>query len=142
MDEIATNSPSGTLIEDLFIKNGFSVLHGKNEKNWELFSSATNGDLDSLKMYKEELNSTLIAFTSIHSSFSSKVTDDFYFARSNIILNVVNSETNEIFFSTVVEGVKGAGNTEEKAGRRAIKEATNVFLEKLNNEIDSIELNR
>jgi hypothetical protein len=140
MEEIVSNSSSGTLIEDLFIKNGFSVLHGKNEKNWELFFSATNGDLDSLKTYKDELNSKFIAFAYINSSFSSKVTDDFYFARSNIILNIVDSETNEILFSTVVEDVKGAGNTEEKAGRKAINEATKVFIEKLHSEIDNIEL--
>jgi hypothetical protein len=68
------------------------------------------------------------------------VTDDFYFARSNIILNIVDSETNEILFSAVVEDVKGAGNTEEKAGRKAISEATKVFIEKLYSEIDNIEL--
>jgi hypothetical protein len=140
MEEIVSNSTSGTLIEDFFVKNGFSVLHGKNEKNSKLFFSATNGDLDSLKTYKDELNSKFIAFAYIGSSFSSKVTDDFYFARSNIILNIVDSETNEILFSTVVEDVKGAGNTEEKAGRKAINEATKVFIEKLHSEIDNIEL--
>ncbi len=142
MEEIVSNSTSGSLIEDFFIKKGYSVLHGINEKDWELFKSATNGDLDSLKMYKEKLKSKFLAFAYIGSSFSSKVTDGFYFARSNIILNIVDSETNEILFNTVVEDVKGAGNTEEKAGRKAINEATKVFIEKLDSEIDSIELNR
>jgi hypothetical protein len=142
IEDIVFNSTSGTLIEDFFIKNGFSVSRGKNEKNSELFLSATNGDLETLKMYKDELNSKFIAFAYIGSSFSSKVTDDFYFAKSEIILHIMDTETDEILFSTVVQEVKGAGNTEEKAGRQAINEATRVFIEKLNGEIDNIELNR
>ena len=142
IDKVVLNSTSGKLIEDFFIKNGFLVFHGINENNKELFIKATNGNVDSLEIYKDKLDSNLIAFTYIESSFSSKMTEGFYFAKSNIILNIVDVETNKILFNSIIEDIKGAGNTEEKAGRKAINEATKEFLQKLTSKIDSIELNR
>ena len=140
IDKVVLNSASGRLIEDFFVKNGFSVYHGINEGNRELFSGAVNGNPDSLKIYRDKLNTELIAFTYIESSFSSKVSEGFYFAKSNIILNIIDVETNKILFNSIVEDIKGAGNSEEKAGRKAINEATERFIEKLTGEIDSLEL--
>lgn len=140
LDKVVLNSASGKLIEDFFVKNGFSVYHGINEGNRELFSGAVNGNPDSLKIYRDKLNTELIAFTYIESSFSSKVSEGFYFAKSNIILNIIDVETNKILFNSIVEDIKGAGNSEEKAGRKAINEATERFIEKLTGEIDSLEL--
>lgn len=138
IDEVVLNSTSGKLIEDLFIKNGFSVFHGVNEDNRELFINATNGDIDSLRIYQDKLKSNLIAFTYIESGLSSQVTEGFYFAKANIILNIVDVRTNKIVFNSVIEDIKGAGNTEQKAGRKAINDATKSFIEKLENEISGI----
>ena len=140
IDKVVLNSVSGKLIEDFFVKNGFSVYHGINESNRELFSGAVNGEPDSLKVYRDKLNTELIAFIYIESGFSSKVSEGFYFAKSKIILNIVDVETNKILFNSVVEDIKGAGNSEEKAGRKAINEATEKFIEKLTGQIDSLEL--
>jgi len=142
IDEIVLNSVSGRLIEDFFIENGFSVLQGINEHNRELFIRATSGDQDSLNEYKNILETSLIAFAHIESVFSSKVSEGFYFAKSNIILNVIDAETNRMIFNSVIKDIKGAGNTEEKAGRKAINEAMEEFLEKLKGEINDIELKR
>jgi hypothetical protein len=138
LDKIVLNSVSGKLIEDFFVENGFSVFHGINENNQELFINATNGDSDSLNVYKSMLDTTLIAFTYIESTFSSEVTEGFYFARSSIVLNIIDIETNKIVFNLLVESVKGAGNTKEKAGRKAISEATIEFKQKLAVELSSI----
>jgi hypothetical protein len=141
IDAIVPSSISGKLIEDFFIENGFSVLHGINENNKELFTDAMSGYEDSLNEYKGRLDANLIAFTYIESTFSSKISDGFYFARSSITLKLLNAETNRIIFNSVIEDVKGAGSTEEKAGRKAISEATREFIGKLKNEIASIILN-
>jgi|GEM_PF-2015143 len=140
IDQIVINSTSGKLIEDFFIENGFSILHGIDEDNKDLFIGATSGNIDSLNEYKNRLDSSLIAFTHIESFFSSKISEGFYFAKSNITLKIVDTETNRIIFNSVIEGVKGAGNTEEKAGRKAITDATREFISKLNSEIENIEL--
>ena len=142
IDEIVLNSTSGRLIEDFFIENGFSVLQGINEHDRELFIKAASGDQDSLNEYKNILGSSLIAFAHIESFFSSKVSEGFYFAKSNIILNVIDAETNRNIFNSVIKDIKGAGNTEEKAGRKAINEAIDGFIEKLKSEINEIELKR
>ena len=127
------------MIEDFFVENGFSVFHGINESEEELFLKATNGDEDSLGIYRSRLDTTLVAFTYIESFFSSEVTEGFYFARSNILLNIIDFETNKVVFNLVIENVKGAGNTHEKAGRKAIIEATREFKEKLSVEISDID---
>ncbi len=141
INEVIPTSISGKLIEDFFIENGFSVLHGINENNKELFIDAMSGYEDSLNEYKGRLDSSLIAFTYIQSTFSSKISEGFYFARSSIALKLLNAETNRVIFNSVVEDIKGAGSSEEKAGRKAITEATREFIAKLKNEIASIELN-
>jgi hypothetical protein len=43
-----------------------------------------------------------------------------------------------VVFNAVVEDVKGAGNTEEKAGKMAIAEATDQFIDTLRVEIEAI----
>ncbi len=142
IDHVALSSTSGKQIEQFFIEKGFSVLHGINETNEELFIRATSGDEASLYAYKDKLDSRLIAFTYIKSVFSSKVSEGFYFAKSKIILDIVDASTNRVVFNSVIEDVKGAGNTVERAGRKAISEATEGFIGILKQEVDSIELNR
>jgi hypothetical protein len=140
IDRIALNSVSGTHIEQFFIQKGFSVLHGINETNEELFMGATGGDASSLHIYKDRLDSQLIAFTHIKSAPSSKMSEGFFFAKSSITLTVVDILTDEVVFNFVIEDVKGAGNTEEKAGMKAIIEATDRFIEKLEDEISSLDM--
>ncbi len=142
IDHVSDNSASGKRIERFFIEHGFSVLHGMNEKNNEVFMRAVNGDLKTLHLYEDRLNARLIAFTFIKSEFSSKVAEGFYFAKSNIILDIVDTTTKKVVFNSVIEDVKGAGNTEEKAGTKAIHEATGEFIEKLAKEITSLDLQR
>lgn len=139
LEKIVLNSISGNLIEDFFVENGYSVFHGINESEQELFLNATNGDAESLGVYKSRLDTALVAFTHIESTFSSEVTEGFYFARSNIVLNIIDFETNKVVFNLVIENVKGAGNTKEKAGRKAISEATREFKEKFSVEIGSMD---
>jgi hypothetical protein len=139
IDEIAANSSAGTLIEGYFVENGFSVLQGLNEENEGLFMSAVKGDEGSLQEYKNRLESSLLAFTHIAASFSSKVSEGFFFAKANIMLSIFDATTERVVFSTLVEEVKGAGNTELKAGRKAIIEATGVFINKLDVEIATFE---
>lgn len=139
LDKIVLNSISGKLIEDFFVENGYSVFHGINESKQELFLNATNGDTESLDAYRSRLDTALVAFTHIESTFSSEVTEGFYFARSNIVLNIIDIETNKVVFNLVIENVKGAGNTKEKAGRKAISEATREFKEKLSVEFGSMD---
>jgi hypothetical protein len=136
IDEVVGSSASGKLIENLFIQNGFSVLQGISELDSELFASATGGEINALEEYMNRLDSSLIGFTSIESVFSSKVSEGFYFARSDIALKVFDTETRRIVFNSLVQGVKGAGSTEHKAGREAIKEATTEFLGQLTREIE------
>jgi hypothetical protein len=138
LDKIVPNSVTGKLIEDFFVEKGFTVFHGINEDRQELFLNAVNGDAESLNVYKSSLDTSLIAFAYIESTFSSEVTEGFYFARSTIVLNIIDIETDEIVFNLVVENVKGAGNTKEKAGRKAISEATREFKEKLAGELDGM----
>jgi len=140
IDRVVQSSTSGKQIEQVFIKNGFSVVHGMNETNRELFVGATSGDASALHVYKEKLDSRLIAFTYIESVFSSKVSESFYFARAKIILDIVDASTNKVVFNSVIEDVKGAGSTEEKAWTKAINEATGEFIERLKNEISSLEI--
>lgn len=140
IDRIALNSASGKRIEQFFLQNGFSVLHGINESNEELFVGATGGDASSLHTYKDRLDSHLIAFTHIESAPSSKVSEGFFFAKSRITLTVLDVLTGEMVFDSVIEDVKGAGNTEEKAGTKAIIEATDRFIEKLEGEISSLDM--
>jgi hypothetical protein len=139
LEKIVLNSVSGKLIEDFFVENGYSVFHGINENEQELFLKATNGDTESLGVYRSRLDTALVAFTHIESTFSSEVAEGFYFARSNIVLNIIDFETNKVVLNLVVENVKGAGNTKEKAGRKAISEATTEFKEKLSFEIGSMD---
>jgi len=141
INELIQSSTSGRQVEQFFIENGFSVLHGIQESNEDLFMSATSGDASALHVYKEKLDSRLIAFTYIESVFSSKVSEDFFFAKSRIILDVVDVLTNKVVFNSVIEDVKGAGNTEKKAGTKAISEATGDFIEKLKEEIVFIGMN-
>jgi hypothetical protein len=138
IDRIALNSASGKHIEQFFLQNGFSVLHGINETNEELFMGAAGGDAPSLHTYKDRLDSQLIAFTYIESAPSSKVSEGFFFAKSRITLTIVDVLTGEVVFDSVIEDVKGAGNTEEKAGTKAIIEATDRFIGKLEDEISSL----
>ncbi len=140
LDRVVENSASGKQIEQFFIENGFSVVHGINEKNKGLFISAVSGDAASLHAYRDKLSARLIAFAYIESVFSSKVSEGFYFAKSNIILDIVDTSTKKVVFNSVIEDIKGAGNTEEKAGKKAINEATGEFIEKLKKEITSIDL--
>jgi hypothetical protein len=139
IDRIALNSASGTRIEQFFIQKGFSVLHGINETNEELFMGATGGDASSLHTYKDRLDSQLIAFTHIESAPSSKVSEGFFFAKSSITLTVVDVLTDEVVLYSLVEDVKGAGNTEVGAGKKAIAEATDKFIVKLMDDIDEID---
>ena len=139
IDRIALNSASGKHIEQFFLQNGFSVLHGINETNEELFMSAAGGDASSLHIYKDRVDSQLIAFTHIESFSSSKVSEGFFFAKSRITLAVVDVFTDEVVFNSVIEDVKGAGNTELRAGIKAITEATEEFIVKLTHEIDDID---
>lgn len=139
IDELNQRSISGKQIEQIFIEYGFTVLNGINESNREIFMGAINGDTLALHVYKEKLDSRLIAFTYIESIFSSKVSEDFYFAKSRIAVNVVDALTNKVVFNSVIEDVKGAGNTEEKAGKKAINQATSDFIEKLKVEIALID---
>jgi len=137
---VSDSSASGKRIERFFIEHGFSVLHGMNEKNNEVFMRAVNGDAKILHLYEDRLNTRLIAFTSIESEFSSKVAEGFYFAKSHIILDIVDTATKKVVFNSVIENVKGAGNTQEKAGTKAIHEATGEFIEKLAKDITSLDL--
>jgi hypothetical protein len=140
IDRVEPNSVSGKRIEHFFIENGFSVSHGIGERDQELFMQAVGGDPSALHEYGERLKSGLIAFTYIESVFSSKVSEGFYFAKSRIILDIVDTSTRRVVFNSVIEDVKGAGSTEEKAGRKAIAEATDVFIERLRGEMQGIEL--
>jgi hypothetical protein len=142
IDHVAQSSTFGTQIEQFFIEEGFSVLHGINETNKELFIKATSGDEASLYAYKDKLDSRLIAFTYIESVFLSKVSEGFYFAKSKIILDIMDASTNRVVFNSVIEDVKGAGNTVERAGRKAISEATEGFIGILKQEVDNTGLNR
>ena len=99
---------------------------------------AMNGDTSSLNVYKKKLDSQLIAFTYIDSIFSSKVSEGFYFAKSRIVLDIVDIATNEVVFNAIIEDIKGAGNSEEIAGKKAISQATSEFIEKLKREITHI----
>ena len=139
IDEIVLNSTSGKLIEDFFIKKGFSVVQGLNEENGELFMNAAGGDARSQEAYRDILGSDLIAFTYIKSRFSSRVDEDFYFTRANIILNIIDVKTNEIILNAIVEDVKGAGSTEVKAGRDSITKATKAFIGNLEKQITGVE---
>ena len=112
----------------------------KNEDNEDLFMSATSGDASALHVYKDKLDSRLIAFTYIEAVFSSKVSEGFYFAKSKIVLDIVDASTNEVVFNSVIEDVKGAGNTEEKAGIKAINEAAGEFIKRIKNEISYLEI--
>ena len=140
IDVLNQSSVSGKQIEQFFIKNGFTVLHGINENNRDIFMSAINGDTSSLNVYKKKLDSQLIAFTYIDSIYSSKVSEGFYFAKSKIVLDIVDVTTNRVIFNTAIEDIKGAGNTEEKAGKKAISQATSVFIEILKGEITLIDM--
>jgi len=140
IDEVAPSSASGKQIERFFIENGYSVKQGMYEGNGESFLRAFNGDIEALNEYKSKLDSRLIAFTYIESMFSSKVTEGFYFAKSNISLFIIDASTDEVVFSSVLKDVKGAGNTREKAGRNAISEATEEFIQKVKREISETEV--
>jgi hypothetical protein len=140
IDRVESNSASGRRIEHFFIENGFSVSHGIGERDEELFMRAAGGDASALHVYGDRLESGLIAFTYIESVFSSKVSEGFYFAKSRIILDIVDTSTRRVVFNSVIEDVKGAGSTEEKAGRKAITEATDSFIDKLKGEMQGIEL--
>jgi hypothetical protein len=140
IDRVEYSSASGKRIEHFFIENGFSVSHGIGERDEELFMRASGGDASALHVYGDRLESGLIAFTYIESVFSSKVSEGFYFAKSRIILDIVDTSTRRVVFNSVIEDVKGAGSTEEKAGRKAITEATDAFIEKLRGEMQGIEL--
>ena len=61
-------------------------------------------------------------------------------AKSKIVLDIVDVTTNRVIFNTTIEDIKGAGNTEEKAGKKAISQATSVFIEKLKGEITLIDM--
>jgi hypothetical protein len=68
------------------------------------------------------------------------VAEGFYFAKSHIILDIVDTSTKKVVFNSIIEDVKGAGNTEAKAGKNAIHEATGELIEKLSKEITSLDL--
>jgi hypothetical protein len=138
--QVVENSASGKQIEQFFLENGFSVLHGINEKNKDVFMRAVNGDATPLQSYKDKLDSRLVAFAYIESVFSSKVSEGFYFAKSKVILDIVDTSTQKVVFNTVIEDVKGAGNTEERAGKKAIDEAMDEFIQKLKKQIASLDL--
>jgi hypothetical protein len=142
IDEVAASSASGRLIENFFIENGFSVLQGISELDGELFASATGGEAAALQGYMAMLDSSLIGFTSVESVFSSKISEGFYFARSDISLKVFDAESHRIVFNFLVQDIKGAGSTEKKAGREAIKEATTEFMRQLTGEIEDFDLVR
>jgi hypothetical protein len=131
IDQVVKNSVSGKRIEQFFIQNRFSVLHGITETDEALFSHAREGDAASLAQYRDELNAQLLALTLIETRPSSKVSEGFYFAKSTITLVVVDFSTGEVVFESVIEDVKGGGNTEEKAGEKAVSEATARFVEQL-----------
>ena len=78
----------------------------------------------------------------IEAVFSSKVSEGFYFARAGIVLNIIDTETNRVILNSVVEDVKGAGSTEEKAGSKAISEAVAELTGKLRSELNDIDLTR
>ena len=139
IDEITHNSGSGKIIERFFIDNGYSVLQGLHEDDKEAFMDAYNGEEESINAYGSILDSSFIALAYIESEISSKVMEEFYFARSNIFITIIDSATNEMLFNTTVKDVKGAGNTESKAGRQAISTATEELIEKLKEEINVLE---
>ena len=140
IDRIASSSTAGAQIEQVFLRNGFSLVHGIHETDEALFTGAAGGDASCMNVYRDSLDAQLIAFTLIESVFSSKVAEGYYFAKSRISLAVVDVSTLRVVFTSVVEDVKGAGNTEEKAGERAIMEATNRFVGQLENEILSLDM--
>jgi hypothetical protein len=137
-----SSSTYGGAIEGFFIENGFSVLRGINEEDGELFISAAGGNQDSLNAYRKTLGARLLAFVHIEAVFSSKVSEGFYFARAGIVLNIIDTETNRVILNSVVEDVKGAGSTEEKAGSKAISEAVAELTGKLRSELNDIDLTR
>ena len=137
-DREIENSVSGKRIEQFFIQSDFSVLQGMTETDEALFFSARDGDASSLAVYEKLLGSGLVAFTHIQSLPSSKVSEDFFFAISTISLSMVDLSTGRLVFESVVEDVKGAGSTEEKAGARAIMGATDRFIEQLHVQVPKL----
>lgn len=135
IDELTNSSISGKQIEQFFIEEGFTVLNGITENNEERFLEATRGETSVIQEYRKKLKAQLIAFTHIESKFSSKVDEDFYFAKSNIAISIVDASTYKVVFNSVIENVKGAGSTEDKAGEKAINQATNAFIKKLGEDI-------
>jgi len=132
------NSVSGRRIEQFFIQSEFSVLRGMTESDETLFFSARDGDASSLAVYEKALGSGLVAFTHIQSFASSKVSENFFFATSTISLSMVDLSTGRLVFESVVEDVKGAGNTEEKAGAKANMVATDRFIEQLHVQVSKL----
>ncbi len=134
------NSVSGKRIEQFFIQNRFSVLHGITETNEALFLEAREGDASSLAAYRDTLDAQLVAFIHIESLPSSKVSEGFFFAKSTVTLAVVDLSTGEVVLASVIEDVKGGGNTEERAGLKAIIGATDRFIDQLNVQISNLHL--
>ena len=140
IERTVKNSVSGKRIEQFFIRNRFSVLHGIIETDEVLFMGAREGDASSLAAYRDKLDAQLVAFTHIESLTSSKVSEGFFFAKSTITLAVVDISTGEVVFGSVIEDIKGGGNTEEKAGMKAIIGATDRFIEQLNVQISNLHI--
>jgi len=139
IEDIGVYSSVKNSVEQCFTENGFAVLQGIDEKDESSFQKALNGDTQSLNDYSEKLDTDLMGLVYTKSDFSSKVSDNYYFARGNIVVKVINVKTGELFFNVFVEGKKGAGNTLEKAGRKAIEESLQTLIENLNYEIALIE---
>ena len=77
------------------------------------------------------MDGELVAFIHIASVPSSKASEGFFFAKSSIALSVIDLPTGELVLESVIEGCKGAGNTEVTAGERANIEATDKIIEQL-----------
>jgi hypothetical protein len=128
---LAQSSASGTRIERFFVQNHFATKPGLTETDETLFMGARNGDASSLAHYARMLNAGQLIFVHIESLPSSMVSEGFFFARATVTLSMVDVSTGGIVFEAVAEDVRGAGNTEEKAGRNAIVEATDIIIEQL-----------
>jgi hypothetical protein len=129
--ELEQDSASGKRIERFFVQNNFSVKPGLTVTDEAFFFRARDGDEPSLALYGKVLHTGQLAFVHIESSPSSKVSEGFFFARATVTLTMVDVSTGDLVFEAVAADIRGAGNTEKKAGSRAIMEATDMLIEQL-----------
>lgn len=130
--KIETSYLENKLLEQ-FNNLGFTALENDNLRK------LTKNDIEQINVQSVKNrfgndNADLIVLAVITTGQINKIQDGYYFARARGVIKVYDREKQEIVVN-FIEETKGAGNSEENAGVKAIKKVSDLLIDKVLNEL-------